>query len=142
VKLEGIGGARPTPSVLSAIRQADLLVIGPSNPMVSIGPILAMAGMRDAILGVQRRVGVSPIIGGKALKGPAARMLASLGHEVSAAAVARIYGDLLTHWVVDTVDAESADRIRDLGIEPVVLESVMSGAADRARLARELTGIG
>jgi LPPG:FO 2-phospho-L-lactate transferase len=142
VRLEGVEGARPTAAVLEAIGEADVVVIGPSNPIVSIGPILAMAGMRDAILGVQRRVGVSPIIGGKALKGPAARMLASLGHEVSAAAVARIYGDLLTHWVVDTVDAESADRIRDLGIEPVVLESVMSGAADRARLARELTGIG
>jgi LPPG:FO 2-phospho-L-lactate transferase len=142
VRLEGVEGARPTAAVLEAIGEADVVVIGPSNPIVSIGPILAMAGMRDAILGVQRRVGVSPIIGGKALKGPAARMLASLGHEVSAAAVARIYGDLLTRWVVDTVDAESADRIRDLGIEPVVLESVMSGAADRARLARELTGIG
>jgi LPPG:FO 2-phospho-L-lactate transferase len=142
VRLEGVEGARPTAAVLEAIGEADVVVIGPSNPIVSISPILAMAGMRDAILGVQRRVGVSPIIGGKALKGPAARMLASLGHEVSAAAVARIYGDLLTHWVVDTVDAESADRIRDLGIEPVVLESVMSGAADRARLARELTGIG
>jgi LPPG:FO 2-phospho-L-lactate transferase len=142
VRLEGVEGARPTAAVLEAIGEADVVVIGPSNPIVSIGPILAMAGMRDAILGVQRRVGVSPIIGGKALKGPAARMLASLGHEVSAAGVARIYGDLLTHWVVDTVDAESADRIRDLGIEPVVLESVMSGAADRARLARELTGIG
>jgi LPPG:FO 2-phospho-L-lactate transferase len=142
VRLEGVEGARPTAAVLEAIGEADVVVIGPSNPIVSIGPILAMAGMRDAILGVQRRVGVSPIIGGKALKGPAARMLASLGHEVSAAAVARIHGDLLTHWVVDTVDAESADRIRDLGIEPVVLESVMSGAADRARLARELTGIG
>jgi LPPG:FO 2-phospho-L-lactate transferase len=142
VRLEGVEGARPTAAVLEAIGEADVVVIGPSNPIVSIGPILAMAGMRDAILGVQRRVGVSPIIGGKALKGPAARMLASLGHEVSAAGAARIYGDLLTHWVVDTVDAESADRIRDLGIEPVVLESVMSGAADRARLARELTGIG
>jgi LPPG:FO 2-phospho-L-lactate transferase len=142
VKLEGIDGARPTPSVLSAIRQADRLVIGPSNPMVSIGPILALPGMRDAIVSVPRRVGVSPIIGAEALKGPAARMLASLGHEVSAAGVARIYGDLLTHWVVDASDAELASRIGAMGIEPVLLDTIMRSDADRARLARELIGTG
>ncbi|HEU4864087.1 MAG TPA: 2-phospho-L-lactate transferase, partial [Candidatus Limnocylindria bacterium] len=78
----------------------------------------------------------------QALKGPAARMLASLGHEVSAAGVARIYGDLLTHWVVDMTDAELAPRIGAMGVEPVLLDTIMRTDADRARLARELTGIG
>ena len=142
VRLEGVEEARPTAGVLQAIGEADVVVIGPSNPIVSIGPILALDGMREAILSVPRRVGVSPIIGGKALKGPAARMLASLGHEASAVGSASIYGDLLTHWVIDTVDAELADRVRELGVEPVVRQTVMGSAADRARLARELLAIG
>ncbi|HJP72013.1 MAG TPA: 2-phospho-L-lactate transferase [Candidatus Limnocylindria bacterium] len=141
VKLEGIEDARPTPSVLEAIGHADLVVIGPSNPVVSIGPILALGGVRDAILRVPRRVGVSPIVGGQALKGPAARMLASLGHEVSAAGVARIYGDLLTHWVVDATDAELAPRIGEMGVAPVLLDTIMRTDPDRARLASELMSI-
>ena len=142
VRLDGIDGARPTPSVLQAIGDAELLVIGPSNPIVSIGPILALPRIREAILSVPRRVGVSPIIGGRALKGPAARMLASLGHEPSAVEVARIYGDLLTHWVIDATDAELAPRVRDLGVEPVVRDTIMATDQDRARLARELLAIG
>jgi LPPG:FO 2-phospho-L-lactate transferase len=142
IRLEGIEAARPTRAVLDAIAEADLLVIGPSNPIVSIGPILALPGMRDAILAVRRRIGVSPIVGGRALKGPAARMLASLGHEPSAVEVARIYGDLLTHWVVDATDAELVPGVRELDIEPVVLDTIMATDGDRARLARELLAIG
>jgi LPPG:FO 2-phospho-L-lactate transferase len=142
VRLDGIEDARPTPAVLAAIGDADLLVIGPSNPIVSIGPILALEGVREAILGVPRRVGLSPIIGGRALKGPAARMLASLGHEPSAVGVARIYADLLTHWVIDATDAELAPRVRESGVEPVVLDTIMAANEDRARLAGELLAIG
>lgn len=142
VRLEGVQDARPTAAVLQAIGEADVVVIGPSNPIVSIGPILALAGMREAIRAAKLRVGVSPIIGGKALKGPAARMLASLGHEASAVGAARIYGDLLTHWVIDAADADLEPRVRELGIEPVVLDTIMAADQDRARLARELLGIG
>ena len=142
VRLDGIEDARPTPAVLAAIGDADLLVIGPSNPIVSIGPILALAGVREAILAVPRRVGLSPIIGGRALKGPAARMLASLGHEPSAVGVARIYADLLTHWVIDATDAELGPRVRESGVEPVVLDTIMAANEDRARLAGELLAIG
>jgi LPPG:FO 2-phospho-L-lactate transferase len=142
VRLDGIEDARPTPAVLAAIGDADLLVIGPSNPIVSIGPILALAGVREAILAVPRRVGLSPIIGGRALKGPAARMLASLGHEPSAVGVARIYADLMTHWVIDATDAELAPRVRESGVEPVVLDTIMAANEDRARLAGELLAIG
>jgi LPPG:FO 2-phospho-L-lactate transferase len=142
VRLDGIEDARPTPAVLAAIGDADLLVIGPSNPIVSIGPILALEGVREAILAVPRRVGLSPIIGGRALKGPAARMLASLGHEPSAVGVARIYADLLTHWVIDATDAELGPRVRESGVEPVVLDTIMAANEDRARLAGELLAIG
>jgi LPPG:FO 2-phospho-L-lactate transferase len=142
VRLEGIEDARPTAPVLEAIGDAEMLVIGPSNPIVSIGPILALDGVREAILAVPRRVGVSPIIGGKALKGPAARMLASLGHEASAIGVASIYGDLLTHWVIDATDPELAPRVGELGLEPVVLDTIMAVDQGRARLARELLAIG
>jgi LPPG:FO 2-phospho-L-lactate transferase len=142
VRLDGIEDARPTPAVLAAIGDADLLVIGPSNPIVSIGPILALEGVREAILAVPRRVGLSPIIGGRALKGPAARMLASLGHEPSAVGVARIYADVLTHWVIDATDAELAPRVRESGVEPVVLDTIMAANEDRARLAGELLAIG
>jgi LPPG:FO 2-phospho-L-lactate transferase len=142
VRLDGIEDARPTPAVLAAIGDADLLVIGPSNPIVSIGPILALEGVREAILAVPRRVGLSPIIGGRALKGPAARMLASLGHEPSAVGVARIYADLMTHWVIDATDAELAPRVRESGVEPVVLDTIMAANEDRARLAGELLAIG
>jgi LPPG:FO 2-phospho-L-lactate transferase len=142
VRLDGIEDARPTPAVLAAIGDADLLVIGPSNPIVSIGPILALEGVREAILAVPRRVGLSPIIGGRALKGPAARMLASLGHEPSAVGVARIYADLLTHWVIDATDAELAPRVRESGVEPVALDTIMAANEDRARLAGELLAIG
>jgi LPPG:FO 2-phospho-L-lactate transferase len=142
VRLDGIGDARPSAAVLNAIGDADLLVIGPSNPIVSIGPILALDGVREAIIAVPRRVGVSPIIGGRALKGPAARMLGSLGHESSAVGVARIYGDLLTHWVIDDTDAELAPRVGELGLEPVVLDTIIAADDDRARLAGELLVIG
>ena len=142
VTLEGIETARPTPAVLDAIRDADIVVIGPSNPIVSIGPILALDGVRHAILRARRRVGVSPIIGGRALKGPAARMLASLGHQASATGAARIYGDLLTHWVIDATDADLGPGIGGLGVQPVVLDTIMRSDADRARLASELIAIG
>ena len=141
VTLEGIETARPTPAVLDAIRDADIVVIGPSNPIVSIGPILALDGVRHAILRARRRVGVSPIIGGRALKGPAARMLASLGHQASATGAARIYGDLLTHWVIDATDADLGPGIGGLGVQPVVLDTIMRSDADRARLASELIAI-
>ena len=111
----------------------------PSNPIVSVGPILAVPGIREAIAAARSRgvpvVAVSPIVGGRALKGPADRMLASLGHEASALGVARLYADIADVFVLDTVDAPLADAVAGLGVRPVVADTIMSDDPSRARLA-------
>ena len=142
IRFAGIDGARPTPEVLTAIEAAAAVVLCPSNPLVSVGPILAVPGMRSALAAARARgaaiAAVSPIIGGKALKGPADRMLASLGLEVSAAGVARLYADLADVFVLDTVDAALAPQIEALGLRPLVTDTVMTDDASRARLAGEV----
>jgi LPPG:FO 2-phospho-L-lactate transferase len=133
------GDAQPTSSVLAAIADADLLVIGPSNPIVSVGPILALPGVREAVAAASgARVAVSPIVGGRALKGPADRMLASLGHEASAVGVARLYADLVDRFVIDETDAALAPDVAAVGPAPVVLQTVMRSDDDRRRLASAL----
>jgi LPPG:FO 2-phospho-L-lactate transferase len=139
VSFEGAAEARPTPAVLEALRNAELVVIGPSNPIVSIEPTLAIPGLREAVATASgRKIGVSPIVAGRALKGPTDRMLASLGHEVSALGVARLYSGLLDQYVLDEADAELAPGVAALGMEPLVAQTVMKTDADRAALARFL----
>jgi LPPG:FO 2-phospho-L-lactate transferase len=139
VVFDGIETAKPAPDVLPAIERAGILVFCPSNPIVSIGPILAVDGIRDAIATSNAvRVAISPIIGGKAIKGPADRMLTSLGHEPSATGVARMYRDLIDMMVIDEVDRDLAPAIRDLGLDVVVAQTVMGGRQDRERLAAEI----
>jgi LPPG:FO 2-phospho-L-lactate transferase len=137
VSFAGAKVARPAPGVLDAIAGADVVVIAPSNPIVSIGPLLAVPGVRDAVVDRRDRcVAVSPIVGGKALKGPADRLLAELGHESSALGVARIYRELTSALVVDTVDAELAVAIEAEGVSCVVAPSIMSDPDAAAALAR------
>ncbi|HET6379418.1 MAG TPA: 2-phospho-L-lactate transferase [candidate division Zixibacteria bacterium] len=139
LRLEGIEAARPSPAALDALAAAELLVIGPSNPLVSIGPILAVPGVREAVAGAAvPRIGVSGIVAGRALRGPADRMMATLGHEVSARGVARLYAGLVDLFVVDAVDAELAPAIEGLGMRVAVLPTVMEDDAGRAALAGEL----
>lgn len=142
LRFAGIEAASPTPEVLAAMEAADAIVVGPSNPLVSIGPILAVPGMRAAIDAARARgvptAAVSPIIGGRALKGPADRMLASLGHESSAVGVARLYADLLDVFVLDNADAALAPDVESLGIRAVVTDTVMGDDASRARLADQV----
>ncbi len=142
VRFEGVDRARPTEQTLVAIDSAELLVIGPSNPIVSVGPILALPGMREAIRAAGERgvpcIGVSPIIGGRALKGPADRMLTSLGHESSAVGVARLYAGLLDTFVIDEADAALAPVIEALGMAVRVLPTIMGSNDDRAELARAI----
>jgi LPPG:FO 2-phospho-L-lactate transferase len=139
VRFDGVDTARPTPATLAALRDADLVVIAPSNPIVSIGPTLALRGVREAIAAAGEagtpRVAVSPIIAGRALKGPADRMLTSLGHESSAVAVARIYRGLVDRFVLDSADAALAPDVEALGMRAVVRPTVMRDDQDRARLA-------
>jgi len=144
LRLDGVESARPSPAARVALAEAELVVIGPSNPIVSIGPIVAIPGMRDALLATTApRIGVSGIVAGKALRGPADRMLVSLGHESSALGVARLYAGLLDRFVIDEADAALAPTIEaELGIKVNVLPTVMSSDEDRAALAGELIRIG
>ncbi len=137
IRFEGAEQARPAPGVLDAIERADTVVIAPSNPLVSIDPLLAVPGVREAIGGRrQATVAVSPIVGGQAVKGPAARMLTELGHEASVVGVARIYRDLVSTLVVDRADAGAVDLIAELGVQAVVTDTIMSDADVAAALAR------
>ncbi|MEZ4503982.1 MAG: 2-phospho-L-lactate transferase [Dehalococcoidia bacterium] len=127
VRFPGAATARPAPGVIEALRDAELLVIAPSNPLVSIDPLLAVPGVREALeASTARRVAISPIIGGAAVKGPAADMLRSLGHEVSALGVARMYRDLLDVFVLDEVDRALASDVEALGLEVVVTDTMMT----------------
>lgn len=143
VELRGVEAAKPTRAVLEALAEADLVALCPSNPAVSIGPILAVPGMREALEASSApKVAVSPIVGGRALKGPADRMLASLGHDVSATGVARIYEGLLDGMVMDRADEGERAGIEALGMRALATEAVMRDAADRTRLAREVMEFG
>jgi LPPG:FO 2-phospho-L-lactate transferase len=142
IAFEGIESARPTAEVGRALEAADLIVVAPSNPLVSVGPILAVPGMTELVAAARARgapiVAVSGIVGGKALKGPADRMLASLGHESSALGVARGYAGLVDLFVLDRVDAALVPEIEGLGMRALVTDTIMTDDATRARLAREI----
>lgn len=136
-RFEGAQAARPAPGVLEALRSADVVVFCPSNPWVSLDPILAVPGVRDAVAG-RPTVAVSPIVGGRALKGPAAKMCQELGEEPSALAVARHFAGLVDAWVIDEADASLAAAVEALGARVLVTDTVMRDRGDRARLAAEV----
>ena len=142
IRFGGADAAQATTEVLAAIAHAGVVVVAPSNPIVSIDPILAVGGIRHALEEARARhvpiVAVSGIIGGKALKGPADRMLASLGEESSALGVARHLTPLITHFVLDAVDAGLESEIRALGVETLVADTIMTDHASRARLADDV----
>ena len=140
-RFSGLDQAKPAPGVIEALNAAQLIIICPSNPWVSVAPILALGEIRAALAG-QSVVAVSPIIGGKAVKGPAAKMFAELGIEPSALAVAKYYGSLLDGFVLDQQDAGQANRVRELGIMPLASATLMQDRADRARLAEEVLKFG
>jgi LPPG:FO 2-phospho-L-lactate transferase len=136
VVFRGAADARPAPGVLEAILEADAVLIAPSNPIVSVGTILAVPGVREALLAtVAPVVAVSPIVGGAAIKGPAAPLLRAAGYEVSARGVAACYQELADALVIDTVDAALADDIRALGLRVVVTDTIMRGPAEKRALA-------
>jgi len=137
VRFDNIEASAATPEVLAALAATDLIVIAPSNPLVSIAPVLDVPGVREAI--EEREVpcvAISPIIGGEALKGPAARMLYELGHEPTATGVARLWADLADILLIDDQDAERSRTIAALGVVPHVTDTIMAGPARSAALAR------
>jgi LPPG:FO 2-phospho-L-lactate transferase len=133
VRFEGADESRPSPGVVEAIAAADAVVIAPSNPFVSIRPILAVPGIEEA-LGEKRVAAISPLVGGKALRGPLAEMMASLGHEPGAAGVRALYSDLVSVFVVDREDAALANEIPGA----VVADTVMVLPERRAEVGRGL----
>jgi LPPG:FO 2-phospho-L-lactate transferase len=137
VRFEGVERATAAPGVLEAIAAASGVVLCPSNPVVSIAPILAVPGVRDAILAAPCRVvAVTPIIGGAPVRGMADRLLPAWGAEVSARGVAGLYAGLADAFVLDAVDAGQARDVADLGLEPVVVPTLMRSVEDAAALAK------
>jgi LPPG:FO 2-phospho-L-lactate transferase len=136
IQLRGVARAQPLPAALGAIRNSQAVIIAPSNPFVSIGPILALGGMRAAMRRARPRVAaISPIVGGKAIKGPAAKMLRALGHQASALGVARLYRDLCAVFVLDNADRRAAAAVEKLGMRAVVTDTIMADETRSARLA-------
>jgi LPPG:FO 2-phospho-L-lactate transferase len=139
VEFQGIERAAVTDAVRRALAEAEVIVFCPSNPIVSVGPILAVPGMREAIDGRHvPKVAVSPIVGGQAVRGPADRMLRGLGHEVSAYGVATLYRGLVDGIVIDEVDAGLTPRIEALGLHVAVAPTIMVDETVRERLARQV----
>ncbi len=139
VRFEGAIAANPAPGVLKALELADRIVIAPSNPVVSIDPVLAVPGISEMLK--RRRadvVAVSPIVGGKALKGPADRLLRELGRKASVVGVAEWYRDLVGSLVIDTIDADLASAVTELGVSAVVTNTVMSSQEITVALAETI----
>lgn len=136
-RFDGAAAARPAPGVLDAIRDADAILLAPSNPIGSIGPILAVPGIRDALASARvPRLGISPVVGGRSLQPPAAEMLDGLGFEVSVEGVARVYSGLIDALIVDTADAADAPAVEAAGLRPIVTHTIMRGPGRAASLAR------
>jgi len=136
-RFEGIENAKPAPGFLQAIEDSDAVILCPSNPWVSIDPILALSGVSKALEG-KITVGVSPIIGGQAVRGPAAKMFTAMGIEPSACAVAEHYQQILSGILIDEVDVELAPEIEALGIRTKVTQTMMRTQPDRKILAEEV----
>lgn len=137
IRFAGVEDADPSPAALAALADAERVIIAPSNPLVSIAPVLAVPGLRAAV--EARRgdcVAVSPIIAGTTVKGPADRLLTELGHDASVVGVARLYAPLAAALVIDEADADLADAVRAEGIEAVVAPTMMYGPPEAAALAR------
>ncbi|MGB3552170.1 MAG: 2-phospho-L-lactate transferase [Candidatus Binatus sp.] len=136
IELRGIGAARPNPAVLRAIRKSAAVILAPSNPFVSLGPILKLTGVRAALRRAKPRVAaISPIVGGKTIKGPADKMLRSLGMEVSPLGVARLYRDIAGLFVLDNADRRYLESIQRLGMRALATDTIMSTPERAAALA-------
>src|ERR1041384_4049871 len=137
IQFDNIASAQPAPGVLRAILEAGAVIICPSNPFISIGPILAVPGLREALQNTAATIiAITPIIGGRALKGPAADMLRDLGHEVSALGVAAMYRDFVDVFVLDEVDSGITETVGSIVIRAVVANTLMNTIDDKRRVAR------
>ncbi len=141
VRFDGADAAKPAPGVIDAIRGADAVLIAPSNPVVSLGPVLAVAGVREALRETRAKVvGVSPIIGGRTIKGPADRMMASLGMTPTCVGVAEAYAEFLDVLVIDEEDREQAASVAARGVRAIVAPTIMRGPPEKRALAEVTLG--
>ena len=139
VRFDGIDAARLTPEATAAIEAADVVVIAPSNPVVSIAPVLDVPGVRDALAASGGPcVAISPIVGGEALKGPAANMLHELGLDASATGVAQLWSDVIDVLVIDDVDAAHSLAVARAGVTPYVTDTIMASPVRSSALARSV----
>jgi len=137
VEFLGAESAKPAAGVIDSVLSAELVVVCPSNPIVSIGTILAVKGIRDALRQTNaKKVAVSPIIAGAPIKGPADKLLQGLGFEVSSFSVAKLYGDFLDTFIIDTADSSEKNKIEKLGIEVKVTNTIMRTLEDKIQLAK------
>jgi LPPG:FO 2-phospho-L-lactate transferase len=142
IHFEGIKHAHAAPGVLESICDAGRVIICPSNPLISIGPILAVPRVREQLRARRESViAVCPIVGGKSLKGPSDKMLVQLGCGSSASAVAKLYADFAGTFVIDRRDASQADAIRALGMHVAILPTVMRTRSDKRKLARSVLAL-
>ncbi len=143
VRFDGMEAAVPSPEIPGLLAQAEVIILAPSNPLVSIGPVLAVRGTREALRRSRAvKVGVSPLVAGRAIKGPLADMMQSLGYPVNAVGVASLYHDLLDVFVIDHRDADLAADVERLGMAVEVRETVMTDHTSKCTLAAELLEIG
>lgn len=139
VRFAGVESAKPAPGVIDALTSAGVIFLAPSNPFVSIGPILAVAGVRDALANTRAtRVAISPIIAGQVVKGPAAKMMTTMGYEVSALGVAKIYDGLIDVFVIDEQDRALKPAVEALGLRCFVTDTMMTSAERKVELARDI----
>jgi len=141
IELRGLDQATPVPAALEAIGSSTAIILAPSNPFVSLGPILALGPIREALRTAKNRVAaISPIVGGRTIKGPADKMMRGLGHEVSPLGVARLYQDCVGLFVLDQADRRYLAPIERLGMRAIATDTIMSTLARAARLADVVTG--
>ncbi len=139
IRFENVESARPAPGVLEAIRDADRILVCPSNPLISIGPILAVPGIRDELRARKEKVfAVCPIVGGKSLKGPSDKMLAQLGHDSTALGVVKLYAEFTGTFVIDPADKSHSAAISALGMKVAVFPTVMKVLSQKRKLARAI----
>ena len=142
IRFAGVERARPAPGVLEAIRDTDRILICPSNPLISIGPILAVSGIREQLRAHKEKVfAVCPIVGGKSLKGPSDKMLVEQGHEATALGVATLYADFTGTFIIDPADKALAGPIAQLGMKVAILPTVMKTSTQKRKLASALLRI-
>jgi LPPG:FO 2-phospho-L-lactate transferase len=142
IRFVGAESAKPAPGVLEALREADRILICPSNPLISIGPILAVPQIRDELRAQKQKViAVCPIVAGKSLKGPSDKMLAQLGHEPTALGVAKLYADFTGTFIIDPADKAQSAAISALGMKVAILRTVMKTLAQKRNLARSLLSL-